>query len=368
MKAEDRSAGRVPAAGAFSVDVQAWRVSWSPGARRIHEFSPDHPVSIWEALDFIDQPDRAGLFVAALRCFRSGEPFDMAAGLTTTTGRRKRVRVTGFLSAPAFAAVPCLKGTIEELPASQPSGQEPDATAQRLLSALREWEIFGQAISHELKAPLGIARGFTAAVQRREGDGLSDGGRLHLSKALNALQRLDELLDALLQFSPLPTRPVQTASVDLSRLALETLELLRARDPQREVQVQIQPGLTVPGDPDLLRLLVSNLLGNAWKFTSSRADASISLVRMSCDRGLVFAVQDNGVGFDMRDATRLFTPFERLHERHHFDGSGVGLAVVRRVVERHGGSVWATSEPGQGATFFFTLETRHLAEGPGEAP
>ena len=368
MNLEESKAEREFLAGAFSVDVEGWRVMWSPQARRIHEFAPERAVSIWEALDFIDLQDRPRLFGAALECFRHGEPLDLVVGLTASTGRSKRVRLTGFLAAPGAAGTPSLKGTIQELPGIAPGTEDNDATAQRLLSALREWEIFGRAIPHELKAPLGIASGFAQALHDREREALSDTGRLHLARVRNALRQLGELLDGLLQFSPLATRPVQRERVDLSQLASEAIALLQSRDAEREVQVDIQPGLAVAGDPELLRLLVSNLLGNAWKFTRSQPDARISLRCAHGPRGAVYSVQDNGVGFDMRDAPRLFTPFERLHERHHFDGSGVGLAIVRRVVERHGGCVWASSSPGHGATFFFTWasqgEGRTVAPGP----
>nr|WP_242529002.1 ATP-binding protein [Ramlibacter ginsenosidimutans] len=342
---------------------------WSPQARRIHEFSADRAVSIWEALDFIDLQDRPRVFDAALQCFRLGEPLDIVVGLTASTGRRKRVRLTAFLASQGPDGTPSLKGTIQELPGISPGSGDYDATAQRLLSALLEWEIFGRAIPHELKAPLGIANGFAEALHDRERGALSDTGRLYLSRVLNAQRQLGDLLDALLQFSPLATRPVQRETVDVSQLASEAIALLRSRDADREVHVEIEQGLTVAGDPELLRLLLSNLLGNAWKFTQSRPDARISLRCLHGAQGAVYCVQDNGAGFDMRDATRLFTPFERLHERHHFDGSGVGLAIVRRVVERHGGSVWATSSPGHGASFFFTFASHSepLAVAQGQA-
>lgn len=371
MNLEESKAEREFLAGAFSVDVEGWRVMWSPQARRIHEFSSDRAVSIWEALDFIDLQDRPRVFDAALQCFRLGEPLDVVVGLTASTGRSKRVRLTAFLASPGAGGTPSLKGTIQELPALTPPSEDYDATAQRLLSALREWEIFGRAIPHELMAPLGVANGFAEALHDRERGTLSDTGGLHLSRLLNALRQLGDLLDGLLQFSPLATRPVQHETVDLSQLASEAIALLQSRDADREVHVDIERGLTVAGDPELLRLLVANLLGNAWKFTGSRPDARISLRRLHAAQGAVYCVQDNGVGFDMRDATRLFTPFERLHERHHFDGSGVGLAIVRRVVERHGGCVWASSSPGQGASFFFTFATHReplaVAQGPSSA-
>lgn len=362
MKLEEGPATGIGTAGLWSVDVASWRVNWSPEARRIHEFDSEHALSVWEALEFVDLADRPRVFAATLDCMQSGKAIDLTVGLTTAAGRSKRVRLTGFFVPASAGGGGALKGTIRELPLAGPESPGHDARTQRLLSALREWEIFGRAIPHELSGPLGIAEGFAEALREREFDNLSVRGQSHLSRVLKGLAQLRELLEGLLRFAPLATLPMQHANVSLSRLASGAIDFLRARDPDREVTVHIEPGLVAWGDPGLLRLLVFNLVGNAWKFTAGRTGATIRFGAQQTSEGTVYLVGDNGVGFDMRDAPRLFTPFERLHERHHFDGTGVGLAVVRRVAERHGGSAWAQSCPGAGATFFFTLEA-----GPGPA-
>lgn len=354
VQSEVSVAGEVNA-GTWSVDVETWRVNWSPQARRIHAFTAERPVSVWEALDFIDLHDRARVFAATLECFRCGTPMDLEVGLTTAAGQAKRVRLTGFVASTPGGGAHSLKGTIRELPRGESGARSYDPASHRLLSALREWEIFGRAIPHELKGPLWVARGFAEALRDRESGSLSATGQRHLARAIQGLEQLGALLEGLLQFAPVATRPMLRESVSLSALAHDAIELLRARDPDRHVQVEIDASLTASGDQHLLRLLVANLLGNAWKFTRDRAVGTIRFGAQGTGAGTVYCVEDNGIGFDMRDAPRLFTPFERLHERHHYEGSGVGLAVVRRVVERHGGSVWAQSAPDAGASFFFTL-------------
>jgi signal transduction histidine kinase len=352
----DEQAAREPVAGAWSLDVNAWLVAWSARARQIHDFSPRYPIGVWEALAFIDLQDRLRVFVSAMDCLRSGVPIGLEVGLTTAAGRRKRVRLSGFRA--SGDALPMLKGTIHELPHGKFDESRDGAPTQLLLGIVREWEIFGHAIPHELASPLSIARGFAQALHERTEGILDDAAQAHLARLLKALDQLQALLDSLLQFAPVAVRPMQHVPVNLSQLAQETIGLLQARDAARTVQVEIHEDLVAWGDPGLLRLLVSNLMANAWKFTRHRADATIRFAAREARGGAVYCVADNGVGFDRYDAARLFTPFVRLHERHRFDGSGVGLAVVRRVVERHGGTVWAEAAPDAGASFFFTLGPR----------
>ena len=166
---------------------------------------------------------------------------------------------------------------------------------------------------------------------------------------------LRELLDGLLRFAPLATLPMQHASVSLSHLASGAIDFLRARDPDREVTVHVEPGLVAWGDPGLLRLLVFNLVGNAWKFTAKVAQPKVTVGAQRQGNETVFFVADNGAGFDMAYADRLFAPFSRLHPDREYAGTGIGLTTVRRIVERHGGRIWADATVGQGATFFFTL-------------
>ncbi|UUX97567.1 ATP-binding protein [Aquabacterium sp. J223] len=163
------------------------------------------------------------------------------------------------------------------------------------------------------------------------------------------------MIDALLSLSALSTQPLQRQPVNLSQLARFIVDDLRRQSPQRTVQVDIADGLGATGDPTLLRLVLENLLGNAWKYSTKREAAQIAFEATEHDGRAAFVVRDNGAGFDMRFADRLFGVFQRLHSANDFAGTGVGLASVRRIVRRHGGDVWAESEVGQGARFYFTL-------------
>jgi light-regulated signal transduction histidine kinase (bacteriophytochrome) len=166
---------------------------------------------------------------------------------------------------------------------------------------------------------------------------------------------MTQLLDALLTLSRLSRSEMRREAVDLSALADAVAAELRAHEPSRSVRFDIQQGLVVSGDPGLLRIVLENLLGNAWKFTAKHAHAAIQLQSTTRDRERVYSVRDDGAGFNMRMADRLFGAFQRLHPADEFDGTGIGLATVQRIVHRHGGRVWAEGEVEKGATFSFTL-------------
>jgi signal transduction histidine kinase len=210
-------------------------------------------------------------------------------------------------------------------------------------------------VSHDLRAPIRVVEGFTRIVKEDYGRQLDRVGNDHLDRVLAAGARMNQMIDAVLTMARLATQPLVRQPVDLSQLATFVLDDLRRASPERVVELRIEPGLRARGDPTLLRLVLENLLGNAWKYSGQTAQARIELGASRADGRRVFVVRDNGAGFDMRVADRLFGLFQRLHSAKDFPGTGVGLASVRRIVQRHGGEVWAESEPGRGAAFFFTL-------------
>ena len=168
---------------------------------------------------------------------------------------------------------------------------------------------------------------------------------------------MNAMIDAMLSLARLSAQPIARQPVDLSQLAHWVIEDLRRGAPERSVSVDIEPALQATGDPTLLRQVIENLLANAWKYSSRVEQAQIGFGRSEREGRLVFEVKDNGAGFDMRSAERLFGLFQRLHGANEFPGTGVGLASVRRIVRRHGGDIWAESAPGEGARFYFTLGT-----------
>ena len=225
-----------------------------------------------------------------------------------------------------------------------------------LESVNAELKAFSYSVSHDLRAPLNTIDGFLHLLVRAEGDRLGDKSKHYLNRIRNATREMVELINGLLSLAQVSLGALQTRDVDLSALAQEVLHKCQERDPQRAVTLLIEPGVHATGDPMLLNAVLYNLLENAWKFTS-KADAAC--IAFGCQTPnhpeQVYFVKDNGAGFDMSAANRLFSAFERLHATADFAGTGVGLSIVKRVVERHGGRVWAYSEVGEGATFFFTL-------------
>ena len=218
-----------------------------------------------------------------------------------------------------------------------------------------ELESFSYSVSHDLRAPLRAIQGFTDLLAQRAGAALDAQSRHYLERVQDAAARMGRLIDDLLGLSRVTRAPVRPEPVDLSRLAAQVADELRAGEPQRAVEVAIAPGLAASGDPALLRVVLQNLLENAWKFTRLREGARIEVGEQPGPGARTFCVRDNGAGFDMRYAGKLFGAFQRLHSGEQFPGTGIGLATVKRIVERHGGRVWANGEPGRGASFYFTL-------------
>jgi signal transduction histidine kinase len=229
-------------------------------------------------------------------------------------------------------------------------------TVSQLRASNAELESFAYSVSHDLRAPLRAMDGFAQALQEEHGDRLDGTGREYLEKVRAASARMSTLIDDLLGLSRVTRADMRRESVDLSALAAQTLNGLSGSEPGRKVRTGILAGQVVDGDPDLLRLMMENLLSNAWKYTSRTDQAFIEFGAETVDGKRVFFVRDNGVGFDMKYAGKLFGPFQRLHSTADFPGTGIGLATVQRVVHRHGGKVWAESAPGKGATFKFTIE------------
>jgi signal transduction histidine kinase len=216
-------------------------------------------------------------------------------------------------------------------------------------------ESFIYSVSHDLRAPIRVVEGFARILKEDYGRSLDRIGNDHTDRILAAAARMNSMIDALLALSRLQSQPLKRQPVDLSQLATYILEDLRREAPERQAEFEIEPGLVIQGDPTLMRIAIENLVGNAWKYASHVPVTRIALRREEQEGRAVYVVADNGAGFDMRFADRLFGVFQRLHSAKDFQGTGVGLASVRRIVRRHGGDIWAESEVGKGARFYFTL-------------
>ena len=225
-----------------------------------------------------------------------------------------------------------------------------------LATANRELEAFSYSVSHDLRAPLRAIDGFSKALQSDYGPQLDERARHYLERVRVGTQRMSGLIDDLLGLARLSRRELVRQRVDLSEVARRVGAELQRHHPSRAVRVDIRDGLSAAADPHLLTIVLENLMGNAWKFTGKRDDALIEVGQKADGREASFYVRDNGAGFDMAYADKLFGAFQRLHGDEDFEGTGIGLATVQRIVTRHGGRIWAEGEVDKGATFYFTLE------------
>jgi PAS domain S-box-containing protein len=274
---------------------------------------------------------------------------DIAFALHTLEGEEERQR--------AQDEVRRLNRNLERLVAER--------TAE-LEAANQELQAFAYSVSHDLRAPLRGMDGFSQALLEDYGDKLNARGKDYARRVRAASQRMGRLIDDILQLSRVTRHEMKRGAVDLSGLARAAADKLRRRDPARQVTFAIQEGVAAEGDAHLLSLALENLLSNAWKFTQEEPEARIAfgaVENAACDApqadldddATVYYVQDNGAGFEMAYADKLFEPFQRLHSEAEFSGTGIGLATVQRIVRRHGGRVWAEGAAGKGATFYFTL-------------
>ncbi|MBE3031792.1 MAG: hypothetical protein IMZ74_01125, partial [Actinobacteria bacterium] len=227
-------------------------------------------------------------------------------------------------------------------------------TAQ-LDAATKELESFAYSVSHDVRAPLRSIEGFSAIVLEDQGDQLTPESVERLQRAGGAAQRMARLLDDLLGLSRISRRDLLRSRVDLSEFARELATELRAEHPARRVDLSIAAKMSTDADPALARIILRNLLSNAWKFTSKHETARIKVGVTDEGGERAFFVRDDGAGFDERYAAHLFGAFQRMHSADEFEGNGIGLATVQRLVNRHGGRVWAEAEVEKGATFYFTL-------------
>lgn len=228
-----------------------------------------------------------------------------------------------------------------------------ERTAQ--LEALnKELEAFSYSVSHDLRAPLRSIRGFTEVLLDRYAPQLDAKGQEFLKRVSDSSQHMDRLIEDLLKLSRVGRAELKKQAIDLTAITWSVIADLQKAEPERKVEITVQPGLRAYGDERLVRVALDNLLRNAWKFTGKVAEPEITIGRTT-DGERPFFVRDNGAGFDMTYASRLFGVFQRLHTSSEFPGTGVGLATVQRIINRHGGRVWAESKLNDGATFYFTL-------------
>jgi light-regulated signal transduction histidine kinase (bacteriophytochrome) len=229
-----------------------------------------------------------------------------------------------------------------------------DRTAE-LTAANQELDAFAYAVSHDLRAPLRAMSGFSQALAEDYGEKLEGEARAYLDQIAIASSKMGGLIDGMLALSRSTRGEMRLNRIDITAMATRLLKELSAREPAREVRWQVEPTLNAMGDARMIEAVMSNLLDNAWKYTGKTVEPAIRVHHGAVDDQPGFCIADNGAGFDMTHAERLFKPFQRLHRQDEFTGIGIGLATVQRIVHRHGGEIRAHAEPGKGATFCFSL-------------
>ncbi|HEX9024542.1 MAG TPA: PAS domain S-box protein [Geobacteraceae bacterium] len=292
-------------------------------------------------------------------CDESGEIAHFVAVKEDITPRKKAEQEIEALNARLAARATELENANKRLNAAfrelEATNRELETTNRELEAANSELEAFNYSVSHDLKKPLTNINGFCQVILHLNSDNLGDQNRKYIEDIYSGTLRMNRLIDTLLDFSRLSRCEMVREAVDLSAIAAEVAAELRLSGQKRKVTFRIADGICAYGDPALLKVVLGNIIGNAWKYSSGKEDTLIEFAVTEVEGKQALFVRDNGAGFDMAHADGLFMPFHRLHSREEFPGHGIGLAMVQRIIQRHGGRIWAEAKPGEGATFYFTL-------------
>ena len=354
--------------GTWEWDVQQPHAFWSAELYRIYGLTPDSYTPSYEAyLQMVHPDDRQRVSDATNRVFQEHVPYSHDERIFRPDGSMRYLHTWAYPILDDEGRLCRLVGVCQDITEREEAEQkvlEMNADLERrvtertrqLETSLRDLEAFNAMVTHDLRSPLSIIEMTSTMIDRSE-PGSEAGQRAH-ARLRRAISQMATLIDDLLAFARIGNAPLQRNPVDVSAMAHELVGDLRQASPERSITVAIQPGISCVADRGLMRIALQNLLANAWKYTSRVEHARIELTTAAIDGRAVLRVRDNGAGFEMKEAHRLFAPFQRLHPESEFAGTGLGLASVQRILERHGCRVWADSTPGEGATFSLELPQR----------
>jgi PAS domain S-box-containing protein len=353
--------------GTWEWDVREPHATWSPELYRIYGLSPESYTPSYEAyLTKVHPDDRQRVIDATSRVFHEHQPYSHDERIFRPDGSMRYLHTWAQPVLDEQGRLVRLLGVCQDITDRKLAEEEIhrlNADLERRVAertrtierSMRDLEAFNAMVSHDLRAPLSVLQLSCRTLLDAAGAELSDRARRTLARMQRSVDQMTELLNALLSLANVGSAVLRRQEVDLSTLSREIVAELERVTPGRAADLVVEPGMRCFADGPLLRAAMQNLLGNAWKYTLRVPRARIEVRRADGDAPQAFVVRDNGAGFDMAHAHKLFQPFERLHDASEFEGTGVGLATVHRIIERHGGRIWAESEPGRGAAFFFEL-------------
>ena len=367
-----RMAGNLAQVGGWMVNISEQRIVWSDQVAAIHDMPPDYSPTVEEAISFYAPEYTDRIREAYNNCAVKGIPYDEELQIISGKGRRVWVRTIGVAERDASGKIVYVLGGFQDITSRKKTEEEIRKLNEELEQRVRErtlqleatnrdLEAFSYSVSHDLRAPLRAINGFARILLEDHSAGLDKTGIRVCHTVMENANRMRQLIDELLAFSKIGRRDIRVSLIDMNQLVRDVFKELTDSDERGRIKFDVDRLCRAYGDPAMVRQVWTNLISNAAKFTSKEKNPHIAVSCSNGDDYCEFSVRDNGIGFDMKNAGRIFGVFKRLPGSRQYDGTGVGLAIVQRIIQKHGGSVRAEGKPGEGAAFYFTLPVKKPA-------